>query len=105
MSFYTYQKRNFAGCWWLTPVILATQEEEIKRIAVRSQPWGNSSEALSQKKPFTKKKKKKKKGLVVEWLKVKTLSSSPSIKKKKKRARDVLAKYSRNGISYYAYSF
>jgi hypothetical protein len=29
------------GCWWLTPVILATREAEIKRIAVRSLP--NSS--------------------------------------------------------------
>jgi hypothetical protein len=25
--------------WWLTPVILATLEAEIRRIAVRSQPW------------------------------------------------------------------
>jgi hypothetical protein len=23
-----------AGCWWLTPVILATEEAEIRRIAV-----------------------------------------------------------------------
>jgi hypothetical protein len=23
-----------AGCWWLTPIILATQEAEIRRIAV-----------------------------------------------------------------------
>jgi hypothetical protein len=23
-----------AGCWWLTPVILATQEAEIRRITV-----------------------------------------------------------------------
>jgi hypothetical protein len=29
--------------WWLTPIILATQEAEIKRIAVQSQPWANSS--------------------------------------------------------------
>jgi hypothetical protein len=26
------------GCLWLTPVILATQEAEIRRIEVRSQP-------------------------------------------------------------------
>jgi hypothetical protein len=26
-----------ARCWWLTPVILATQEAEIRRIVVRSQ--------------------------------------------------------------------
>jgi hypothetical protein len=38
-----------AGCWWLTPVILATQEAEIRRIAVRSQPWQIVHEALSRK--------------------------------------------------------
>jgi hypothetical protein len=25
---------TFAGCWWLTPVILVTQEAEIRRITV-----------------------------------------------------------------------
>jgi hypothetical protein len=25
-------------CWWLTPVILVTQEAEIRRITVQSQP-------------------------------------------------------------------
>jgi hypothetical protein len=29
--------KQLAGCQWLTPVILATQEEEIRRIAVQSQ--------------------------------------------------------------------
>jgi hypothetical protein len=28
---------------WLTTVILATQEAEIRRITVQSQPWENSS--------------------------------------------------------------
>jgi hypothetical protein len=29
---------KLAGCQWLTSVILATQEAEIRRIMVRSQP-------------------------------------------------------------------
>jgi hypothetical protein len=37
-----------AGCRWLTPVILATQKAEIRRIVVQSQTQEN-------KKPFTKK--------------------------------------------------
>jgi hypothetical protein len=46
-----------------TPIILATQEAEIRRITVLSQPRQIVHETLSQK------KKKIKKGLV-EWLKV-----------------------------------
>jgi hypothetical protein len=45
-----------AGRRWLTPVIPATQEAEIRRMAVQSQPQANSSED-----PISKKKKKKKK--------------------------------------------
>jgi hypothetical protein len=30
-------------CWWLTPVILALLEEEIRKIMVGSQPLANSS--------------------------------------------------------------
>jgi hypothetical protein len=36
-----------AGRQWLTPVILATQEAEIRRIAVGSQPRQIVHEALS----------------------------------------------------------
>jgi hypothetical protein len=59
----------------LTPVILATQEAETRRITVRSQPQANSSQDTILKKPFTKK------GLV-EWLKVKALSSNLTTAKK-----------------------
>jgi hypothetical protein len=58
----------------LTPVILATQEAEIRRIVVRSQPRQIVHETLSQKYPIQK-------GLV-EWLKVYALSSSPGTTKK-----------------------
>jgi hypothetical protein len=62
------------------PVILATQEAEIKRIeASSSKPaWANSSARPYLEKPFTKI------GLV-KWLKVKALSSNPSTTKKKKK--------------------
>jgi hypothetical protein len=31
-------KKKIAGSQWLMPIILATQDAEIRRIAVRSQP-------------------------------------------------------------------
>jgi hypothetical protein len=41
-------ERDFtARCWWLTPVIVVTQEAEIRRIAVRSQPRQIVHEILS----------------------------------------------------------
>jgi hypothetical protein len=43
-----------ARCWWLTPVILATQEAEIKRITVQSQPGQTVHETLTRKKTITK---------------------------------------------------
>jgi hypothetical protein len=43
------------------PIILATQEAEIRRIVVRDQPEANSLQDLSQKNSSPKKKKKKKK--------------------------------------------
>jgi hypothetical protein len=42
--------RHAAGRWWLTPVVLATQEAEIRRIVVQSQPWQIVHKTLSQKK-------------------------------------------------------
>jgi hypothetical protein len=56
------KKEKTNWCQWITPVILDTQEAEIRRIKVQSQPRANSSQDLSQK-PHQKK------GLV-DWLKV-----------------------------------
>jgi hypothetical protein len=43
-----------AGCWWLTPIIPATQEAGIKRMEVRSQPRENSSRPYLKKYPSQK---------------------------------------------------
>jgi hypothetical protein len=43
------KNRGGTGCQWLTPVILATQEAEVKRIKIQ-----RVRETLSQK-PFAKK--------------------------------------------------
>jgi hypothetical protein len=59
------------------PVILATQEAEIRRITVQSQSRQIEGETLSEKNHH-------KIGLV-EWLKVKALSSNSSTAKKKKK--------------------
>jgi hypothetical protein len=40
-----------AGHWWLTRVIPATQEAEIRRITVQSQPGQIVRKTLSQKNP------------------------------------------------------
>jgi hypothetical protein len=39
--------KNTASCWWFRPIILATQEAEIRRISVRSQPGQIVCETLS----------------------------------------------------------
>jgi hypothetical protein len=49
--------------WWLTPEIIGTQEAEIRRITIQSQPQANSSQDSILKIPITEI------GLV-EWLKV-----------------------------------
>jgi hypothetical protein len=65
-------------CQWLTLVILATQEAEIRRILVRRFAWTNSLQDPISKKPIAKR------GLV-EWLKVEALSSNPSATKERKK--------------------
>jgi hypothetical protein len=49
------KRKTGAGYQWFTPVILATQEAEIRRIVVQSQPQANSSQDPISKKTFTKK--------------------------------------------------
>jgi hypothetical protein len=66
------QEYIWAECQWLTPIILATQEAEIRRITFRSQPGQIVCETLFRK------TLSQRIGLV-EWLKVKALSSSLSI--------------------------
>jgi hypothetical protein len=56
------KKSSWRQALWLRPVILATQEAQIRRIMVQSQSWADSSQIPILKLPNTKK------GLV-QWLK------------------------------------
>jgi hypothetical protein len=69
--------QSWLGLQWLMPIILASQEAEIRRVAVQSQPGQIVSGTLSQKKSITKK------GLV-EWPKVNCEFKSQHCQKKKK---------------------
>jgi hypothetical protein len=50
-----YKTFILPGRWWLTSVILATSDTEIRRIVVQSQPGQIVRETLSQKNPSQKK--------------------------------------------------
>jgi hypothetical protein len=65
------KKKIAAGHGWLTSVILATQEAESRRIGAGGEPKQIVLKDPVSKRPLTKKG-------VVEGLKVKALSSSPS---------------------------
>jgi hypothetical protein len=45
------RRKLVAGCWWLTPVILAPQEAEIRGIVVGIKPRQIVPETLSRKTP------------------------------------------------------
>jgi hypothetical protein len=53
----THHKKRAAAArhWWLMSVILATQEAEIRRIKVQSQPGQIVHKTISQKNPSQKK--------------------------------------------------
>jgi hypothetical protein len=80
-----------AGLWWLTPVILARQEAEIRRIMVWSQPGKIVHKTLSQKKNFHQK------GLV-DWLEVQALSSNPCTAKQTNNSREKACVHQESGI-------
>jgi hypothetical protein len=49
------KKVIFAECWWHMPIILATEEAEIRRITIQSQFRQKVHESQSQKNPSQKK--------------------------------------------------
>jgi hypothetical protein len=67
----TYKFKSIAGCWWLTPVILDYSRGRSGGSRFAVNPGANSSA-----RPYLKTSLHKKR--LVEWLKVKALSSSPS---------------------------
>jgi hypothetical protein len=78
----SFKREGQARRRWLTPTILSTQEAEIRRIVFRSQP-AQIVRMWLKKTHHTHKKV----GLM-EWLKVKAVSSIPSTEKKKKKERE-----------------
>jgi hypothetical protein len=54
-SYFLFLKILLSTSQWLTPVLLATQEAEIRRISVQSQPGQIVHETLSRKNTLQKK--------------------------------------------------
>jgi hypothetical protein len=48
---YIKNNQSILGIWWLPPAIPATQEAEVRRIEVHSQPGKTAGETLSRKNP------------------------------------------------------
>jgi hypothetical protein len=59
-------KKNPARCWWLRPVILGTQEAEIRRFVVQIKP--NSSQDPILKNPITKRAGGVAQGVGPDWV-------------------------------------
>jgi hypothetical protein len=68
--------KSEAGHWWLTPIILATQEAEIRRVTFRSQTQQMVCETLSRKNPSQKRAGRVAQGVGPEF--------KPQYQKKKK---------------------
>jgi hypothetical protein len=77
-KYVVFRNRKLARCWRLTPII-ATQEAEIRRIAVQSQPWQIVHETLSWKTHH-----KKRAGGVAQGVGPEFTSTTKKKKKKKK---------------------
>jgi hypothetical protein len=94
VSFPESKNRHHPRYWWLMPVIPATQEAEIKRIQVPSQPEQIVCETLPQKYPTQNRAVQV--ARVVELLpsKCEILSSNSSASKKKNRNHKVCDAYS-----------
>jgi hypothetical protein len=54
LQYFQPKKGNHTRCWWLTPLILTTQEAEIRRLEVQIQPWQIVLKTLSWKYPSQK---------------------------------------------------
>jgi hypothetical protein len=80
---------------WLTPVIPATQQAEIRSIAVQGQPWANSSGD-----PISKNPMQERAGRVAQGESPVFKPQSHKKKKKKKKRREAcLAEFAGTGPS------